>query len=207
MSRPITAAPALKLGIDTPDAKTSVEPSERDFDKILVYEPYFQRPLVAGTLYSETITQDKGLWWLVDINGLGIMQTPRRTIAEWLVDPQFGERLTRGTIRSIQIGLGSSNAGASALVESIALTHSRTRGESKPFYFTSLRAARSAGWDYGHMRGNGRVAFPDEPGGQPARLLMSTPGSKDKSTLHKRGSFGRMDAFSATYVWIVPEIL
>lgn len=116
------AAPAIKLGIDTTDANVSANPFETSFDKILVYEPYYNHATLDNTWTHEAITLTSGKWWLVDIGGAGGMQGVSKTLADWLADPTYGARLSTAQIVSLQVGIGSGNAGLDAYVDDLTYT-------------------------------------------------------------------------------------
>ncbi|GAH27301.1 unnamed protein product, partial [marine sediment metagenome] len=106
-----TGTPALKLGIDTtdpnPDTPTAIERGENNFDKILVYEPWYNEPGPDETWNLQTIDQDTGEWWLVDLTDATATEQ-YVTLSEWFVDcPILVDAQTK--VVSIQFGVGSGN--------------------------------------------------------------------------------------------------
>lgn len=126
-------APALKLGIDTPDpnpnSPTAIARGENRFDKILIYEPYLNpqgRTLPNQTWTIEDVTQGIGLWWIADIDGSPTAGygngKPMKTLAGWRIDAVYGAVLSAGVITSIQLGVGSGNAKFDGNVDYITYT-------------------------------------------------------------------------------------
>jgi hypothetical protein len=130
---PSAVAPALKLGIDTPDPNPtdpqSVARGEDRFDKILIYEPYLNplgRTLVDDAWDGDVITQTQGDWWIVDLDGSTVpgygIGGPYLTLDEWLNDANYGTTLNAGTITSIQFGVGSYNPDFNGFVDNFEYT-------------------------------------------------------------------------------------
>ncbi|MCX5659276.1 MAG: Ig-like domain-containing protein [Planctomycetota bacterium] len=113
------AAPAIKLGIDTSDANVSTNPFDAGYDKVLVYEPYQNHTTVDNTWTAESIDQNNGLWWLIDIGGAGANQAVTKTLGQWLNDPTYGARLSAGLIAKLQIGIGSDNPNLDSYVDDL----------------------------------------------------------------------------------------
>jgi hypothetical protein len=121
---PTVAAPAIKILIDTTEANStsdlSVDRGEDGFDKILVYEPYFNGPKMDDTWTEEIITPATGRWWLVNLNptsglppgGVGDL----RTLDQWVVD-FAAAGLGGATMGSLQIGVGSGNPAQESYVD------------------------------------------------------------------------------------------
>ncbi|MCC6621481.1 MAG: trypsin-like peptidase domain-containing protein [Deltaproteobacteria bacterium] len=122
------AAPALKLLIDTSEANptTAGDPRlENAGDKIMVFEPYLQDTVwvVEDIWTPEIATRTSGRWWLVDLTPGGspalgaIARSDLRTLDAWTTALAAAGA---PTIVSLQIGVGSGNAGLKSWVDDLA---------------------------------------------------------------------------------------
>ena len=128
---PTTAAPALKILLDTtevnPNDAQAQEKGETVGDKILVYEPYRNHTAIDDLWTTETITQSDGLWWLVNLNGTNssLMATDNsnlKTLDGWL--NEFSNAgLVGSNISSIQLGVGSGSPGLDSYVDYLSFTN------------------------------------------------------------------------------------
>jgi len=121
---PTAAAPAIKIGIDTTDSNSmsniSVDRGEDGFDKILVYEPYFNGPKIDDVWTPEIITPTDGLWWLVNLDpasgllpgGVGDL----RTLDQWAIE-FTAAGLAGATMTSLQVGVGAGNPAKESYVD------------------------------------------------------------------------------------------
>jgi hypothetical protein len=113
---PTVAAPAVKIGIDTIETNSmsdlSVDRREDSFDKILVYEPYFNGPQIDDLWKQENITPAVGRFWLVNLNTPSALSEggagDLRTLAEWATEFDTAG-LAGATMTSLQLGVGSGN--------------------------------------------------------------------------------------------------
>jgi hypothetical protein len=130
---PTVAAPAIKLGIDTSEANgtsaLSVDRGEDAFDKILVFEPYFNGATLDDTWIDEIITPTDGQWWLVNLNSNSSLPpggaADLRTLDQWASD-FAAAGLGGATVSSLQLGIGSGNPAQESYVD--YLTYSNTAG-------------------------------------------------------------------------------
>jgi hypothetical protein len=125
------AAPAIKLGINTTEANSSsdlsIDRGEDSFDKILVYEPYFNGPQMDDTWTPVVITPSTGRWWLVNLDpgsalppgGVGDL----RTLDQWVID-FAAAGLAGATMTSLQIGVGSGNPAQESYVDYLIYSNS-----------------------------------------------------------------------------------
>ena len=118
-------APAFKLGIDT----TDTNPSGLPYDKILVYEPYFQSgfdPATSDFVWKlESFDQNNGKWWLWDSThgtDYGQSYAGVKTLSEWQSDSTFGVLLSNGNIVALLFEVGSWNANTDGYVDDFYLS-------------------------------------------------------------------------------------
>lgn len=151
---PTVAAPAVKIGIDTGEANStsdlSLDRGEEGFDKILVYEPYFNGPKLDDTWTVETITPTDGQWWLVNLNSNSALppggEGDLRTLDQWSID-FAAAGLGGATMTSLQLGIGSGNPAQESHVDS--LTYSNTgQGSTTTWDFDApaTPVPSSSGW-------------------------------------------------------------
>lgn len=126
-----TAAPALKLLIDTSEDNPGGPQAEDRFetvgDKILVYEPYLQGTSPQDDIWTpEAIDPTTGLFWLVNLTG-GSSALPvtnpadLRTLSQW--QTAFGDAGESGsTVSSLQLGIGDGNPGLDSYVDYLSFS-------------------------------------------------------------------------------------
>jgi hypothetical protein len=126
---------ALKIGIKTSEHATTPVSSrvgENAWDKLLVYEPGNGNGGVSdGTWRSELITFSSGTWWIVDrtssvtsmANDMTLEDMSNETtilIGSRTIQTVFNLMTAPGShITSIQLGIGSYNAGGSVYVNQL----------------------------------------------------------------------------------------
>ena len=142
----ITAS--LKLGLKTSDfgsTGTSTRTGENVWDKILIYEPGDGNGGVSdGLWHTETVTFDTGKWWLFDrTNGvsnisnpmtLSTMESSMQTFGGGRSFADLYDLISNPStkITSVQLGIGSWNAGGSVYVNQLETSFYR-EGDTTTF--------------------------------------------------------------------------
>lgn len=149
-----TAAPALKLGINTSEANASdnlaLDRGEDSFDKILVYEPYYNHTPLEDTWSTEIITETLGLFWLVNLNTTSVLpasdDSNLKTLDQWFTEFSIAG-LVGSDISTFQLGIGAFNPGQVSYVD--YLSYSRL-GENQTWDFAVATVpVPSAIWLFG----------------------------------------------------------
>ena len=140
-SEPVStvAAPALKLGINTTEANANdnlaVDRGEDLFDKILVYEPYYNHTPQEDKWSTEIITETNGVFWLVNLNTTSDLSATDdsnlKTLDQWFTEFSAAG-LDGADISTFQLGIGTGNPGLDAHVD--YLSYSRL-GENQLWDF------------------------------------------------------------------------
>ena len=128
---PTTAAPALKLIIDTselnPTGDRAADRGETVGDKILVYEPYLQSTTLDDTWTIESPDRSQGWWWLVNLTSTpstlpATNEADLRTLEDWSTTFDASGLGLDAKIISTQIGVGSANPGLVSFVDYFEFT-------------------------------------------------------------------------------------